>query len=51
MMASTIAAQAGQHYFPTNLAKKGVKLTRPSFNNLTTSRNIHAWISATYCCT
>lgn len=51
MMASTIAARAGQDYFPTNLAKKGVKLTRPSYNNLTTSRNIHAWVNATYCCT
>jgi len=51
MMASTIAARAGQDYFPTNLTKKGVKLTQPSHINLTGSRNIHTWVNATYCCT
>jgi len=50
-MASTIAARAGQDYYPTNLTKKGVKLTQPSHINLTGSRNIHTWVNATYCCT
>ena len=51
MMASAITARTGSGIFPViEVAVRGVKLTRPGFNDMYRGANYTAWTNGALCC-
>jgi hypothetical protein len=51
MMASAVLARTGTGLMPRiTIGKKGAKITRPAYHNVTRADNLMAWTGGNLCC-